>query len=187
MRKTLLLIVVVLFAVSGFAQVTYNNFTGYSPYWNPFGNPNTATYGRDVHSAQLSQHQSGGLRVLHGRPGNLWEHRTGRLHCDLDLYTDAGTLLYSSPEFNYPNTGNAEIQLTTGGLTLTPGADYVMFLSVSQYYGQSSGLSYVSSGLATIPGGGFAYYNNSGNFNELFTNNWDNYGLTPDWGCQPRF
>ena len=59
--------------------------------------------------------------------------------------------MYSSPEFNYPNTGNAEIQLTTGGLTLTPGADYVMFLSVSQYYGQSSGLSYVSSGSEPFP------------------------------------
>ena len=34
-----------LFPISGFATTIYDNFTGYSDYWNPLGNPNTATYG----------------------------------------------------------------------------------------------------------------------------------------------
>ena len=66
------------------------------------------------------------------------------------------------------------------GIQLTPGATYVAFLSVSQYYGQSQGQSYISIGNGTIPGGSFVYFNNSGDFNELFTTNWDGIGLQPD-------
>jgi hypothetical protein len=45
MKMSLLLVAVLLFAGSGFADTTYNNFNGYSDYWFPFGYPNTATYG----------------------------------------------------------------------------------------------------------------------------------------------
>ncbi len=34
---------------------------------------------------------------------------------------------------------------------------------------------------------GFAYFNNADNFNELFTNNWDASGLTPDWAVDLEF
>jgi len=40
--------------------------------------------------------------------------------------------------------------------------------------------SYISIGNGTIPGGSFVYYNNQGNFNELFTTSWDGQGLQPD-------
>jgi hypothetical protein len=45
MKSTLLLATGLLCAVSGFASTTYDNFTGYNPYYEPLGNPNTATYG----------------------------------------------------------------------------------------------------------------------------------------------
>jgi len=186
MKKTLLLLAVLLFAVSSFAQVNYNNFSGYSAYWNPFGNPNTATYGETFIAPNSPNTNLADFGFYMAGPVT-----TGNI--ELSAYiatwtgTHAGTLLYTSPEFNYPNTGNAEIQFNTGGLTLNPGGDYIMFLSVSQYYGQSSGLSFISSGSATIPGGGFAYYNNGANFNELFTNNWDNSGLKPDWAVNLDF
>ena len=46
MKKSLFLAAVLLFAISGFANTTYNNFNGFdSDYWNPFGYPDTATYG----------------------------------------------------------------------------------------------------------------------------------------------
>jgi hypothetical protein len=62
-----------------------------------------------------------------------------------------------------------------------------MFLSVSQYYGQSSGESYVSQGSA-IPGlGGFDYYNNSGDFGALTSSRWDAAGLSPDWAVNLDF
>ena len=40
--KKLALLAVLLLAVSAFANTEYNNFTGYSDYWHPFGYPNTA-------------------------------------------------------------------------------------------------------------------------------------------------
>jgi hypothetical protein len=60
-------------------------------------------------------------------------------------------------------------------------------LSVSQYYGQSSGESYISQGSATIPGGNFVYYNNGGDFNALFNSGWDATGFKPDWAITAQF
>jgi hypothetical protein len=89
---------------------------------------------------------------------------------------------------DYPNTGtDVFLSFNTGGLTLNPGQQYVMFLSVSQFYGQSAGLAQISQGDPTIPGGNFVYYNNQGNFNELFTNGWDAQGLKPDWAVNLDF
>jgi hypothetical protein len=62
-----------------------------------------------------------------------------------------------------------------------------MFLSVSQYYGQSSGTAYASQGGTNQYLNGFAYANNAGDFNALFTNSWDNYGLQPDWAVNLDF
>ncbi len=101
--------------------------------------------------------------------------------------TQAGTLLYSSSSVNYPNTGDTQLQFSIpGGLALTPGANYVMFLSISQYYGQSQGEAYISQGLHTIPGGGFVYNNNGGDFNALFNTAWSG-PLTPDWAVTLDF
>jgi PEP-CTERM motif-containing protein len=186
MKKALLLVAVLLFTVGGFAQVNYNNFNGYDPYWQPFGNPNTSTYGETFTAPNSPNDDLVDFAFyLTGpvAPGNII------LGGYIATWTGshAGTLLYSSSEVNYPNTGEAELVFNTGGLTLNPGGSYVMFLSVSNYYGQSSGEAQVSSGSHTIPGGGFDYYNNAGNFNELFTNNWDASGLTPDWAVNLDF
>ena len=62
-----------------------------------------------------------------------------------------------------------------------------MFLSVSQYYNQSAGLAQVDAGDPTIPGGNFVYYNNGGDFNALFNNQWDATGLKPDWAVDAEF
>jgi len=64
---------------------------------------------------------------------------------------------------------------------------YIAFISVSQFYGQSSGLSYISGGNNGCPGCAFAYFNNGGDFNELFTTGWDSYGLSPDFAFTAKF
>jgi len=61
-----------------------------------------------------------------------------------------------------------------------------MFLSTSQYY-DTPGLSYISSGAPTIPGGNFVFYNNGNNYGELFTNSWDATGPKPDWAVTANF
>jgi hypothetical protein len=187
MKKSLMLVALLLvFAVSGFAGTTYNNFTGYSPYWHPLGYPETATYGETFTAPSSPNTNLADFGFYMAGP-----YGSGDIFMSAYIATwtgtNAGTLLYTSAPVDYPNTGNDFLTFTTGGLTLTPGANYVMFLSISQYYGQSLGESYISQGAPTIPGGNFVYYNNGGNFAELFTNTWDSTGLKPDWAVNLDF
>ena len=186
MRISFLPVAVLLFAVCGFAgTTTYDNFTGYNPYWHPLGYPNTSTYGETFTAPTNgdSALQNVGF-YLAGPviPGDIV------LSAYIATWTGshAGTLLFTSPSVDYPNTGNAELTFSTGGLALTPGASYVAFLSVSDYYGQSSGLSYISTVTELIPGSSFAYANNLGDFASLFSADW-NSGLKPDWGFTATF
>jgi hypothetical protein len=182
--KKLALLAVLLMAVSAFANTEYNNFTGYSDFWHPYGYPNTATYGEvftapaapDTHLSSMSFYMGSSYvqgNIVTGAYVATW---TG---------TRAGTLLYDSGLFNYPNTGNAKLTWTPN-ITVTPGQQYVMFLSISKFYGQSQGESYVSQGSAITGLNGFVYNNNSGDFNSLFTTNWSG-PLTPNWAVDLQF
>jgi hypothetical protein len=173
-----------LLAVNGLANIEYNNFTGYSPYWEPLGAPNTATYGETFTAP------AGGADNL----TSIGFYMTGPATSGdivMSAYiatwtgTNAGTLLYSSPSIDYPNVGEAFLQFSPN-TPLTPGGDYVAFLSVSQYINQSSGETQISQGTATIPGGNFVYYNNGGSFNALFDSGWQT-NLKPDWAIDAQF
>lgn len=185
-KMSLLLVAVLLFAVSGFADTVYNNFTGYSDFWFPFGNPNTATYGELFTSPNNGDNNLVSFSFYMGTPNVSGNIITGAY---IATWTGsmAGTLLYSNGPINYDNLGNEQITINTGGLALTANTQYVMFLSVSQFYGQSSGQTHVSQGTAITGLNGFAYFNNGGNFAELFTNNWDAHGLTPNWAVNLHF
>ena len=188
MKKSLLLamlLALALFAVPSFAQTQYNSFDGYNPYWNPFGNPNTATYGEiftapsngDTFLQDFSLYMAGPSasgNIILGAYVATWNG------------SYAGTLMYSSAEVNYPNTGNAQLTFSPG-IQLQAGQNYIAFISVSQYYGQSSGESYISGGNGSCPGCSFAYFNNSGNFDELFSTPWDASGLQPDFAFTANF
>lgn len=185
MRKTTVLLALPVLALTAFGD-SYNNYTGNNDYWFPLGYPNTATYGEtftaptdgatDLTSFSffLGDSVTSGDILLNGYIAT-W---TG---------SNAGTLLYTSSNYDFANTGPAEITFNTGGLDLTSGGSYVMFLSISQNYGSSGGQAYISSGTATIPGGGFAYANNGGNFSSLFTGSWDASGLSPNWAIDAEF
>lgn len=186
MKKTLLWAAMMLFAVSCFAQTQYNTFDGYDPYWHPFGNPNTATYGETFLAPTNGNDFMTDFSLYMAGPAT-----SGNIVMGAYLATwngsNAGTLLWSSTEINYPNTGNAQLTFTPG-IQLNPGADYIVFLSVSQYYGQSSGESYISGGNNSCSGCFFAYSNNSGNFNSLFTaGGWSASGLSPDFAFTADF
>jgi hypothetical protein len=173
-------------AGSTFADTIYNNFNGYSDFWHPFGNPNTATYGETFTAPSNGDVNLQDFGFYMGNPevpGNILL----RAYIATWTGTNAGTLLYTSADFDFANTGNDHITFSTGGLTLTPGASYVAFLSVSELYGQSSGESFISQGDPTIPGGNFVYYNNGGDFAALFNSTWDATGLKPDWAFNATF
>ncbi len=183
MKKSLLLIGVLLFAVCGYADTTYNNFTGYSDYWHPFGYPDTSTYGEiftapsgDTNLASFSFYMGSGNATGNIITGAYIATWTGSM---------AGTLLYDSGSFNYDNNGNEQLTWTPN-VALNPGQQYVMFLSISNFYGQSSGTAYVVPGTSIDGLGGFVYFNNEDNFNELFTNSWSG-PLSPDWAVDLEF
>ena len=173
-------------AGSTFADTIYNNFTGYVDFWHPFGNPNTATYGETFTAPSNGDTNLQDFGFYMGNPTVSGDILL-RAYIATWTGTHAGTLLYTSADFDFPNTGDDHLTFTTGGLNLTPGVTYVAFLSVSELYGQSFGTSYVSSGDPTIPGGNFVWYNNSGDFAALFTNTWDNTGAKPDWAFNATF
>ncbi|HVZ18732.1 MAG TPA: PEP-CTERM sorting domain-containing protein, partial [Terriglobales bacterium] len=175
-----------LLAASAFADVTYNNYHGFDPFWHPLGFPDTSTYG------ELFTAPSGGNTNL--ADFGFW---TGGPVVDGNIIisayiatwtgTNAGTLLYSSSPVNYQNTGEAFLSFNTGGLNLTPGGSYVMFLSISESYGQSTGQTYIDAGDSIAGLNGFVYANNGGDFDSLFTSSWDTTGITPDWAVNLHF
>ena len=184
----LLVAAVSLFAVSGFADTTYNNFTGYNDFWHPYGDPSDAT---QTYGELFTSPSSGDTNLLDfsfymGNPYASGNIITGA-YIATWTGTGAGTLLYSAGPINYSNTGDAQITVNTGGLSLTANTQYVMFLSTSNFSGQSVGEAYVASG-DSIPGlNGFVYYNNGSDFNALFNSQWDATGLTPDWAVNLHF
>jgi len=186
MKKALLLVAVMLFAICSFADTNYNSFNGYNPYWHPFGYPNTATYGETFIAPSNGDNYLQSFSFYMAGP-----YSSGDIVLSAYIATwtgtGAGTLLWTSAPVDYPNTGNAELAFNTGGLQLTAGANYIAFISVSQYYGQSSGLAYISGGDGGCPGCAFAYYNNGGDFGSLFTNSWDAYGYQPDFAFSANF
>jgi len=179
------LVAVLLFAVSGFADTTYNNFNGYSDYWHPFGYPDTSTYGELFTSPNNGDNNLASFSFYLGSQLVAGNIITGA-YIATWTGTHAGTLLYSNGPINYDNLGNEQITINTGGLGLTANTQYVMFLSVSNFYGQSAGQAYVSQGTSITGLNGFVYFNNEGNFNELFTNAW-NGPLSPDWAVNLHF
>ncbi len=183
MKRFYLLFALLTFALTAFGD-TYNNFTGYSDYWNPLGNPNTATYGETFSAPTDGADFLTSFSFFMGTP-------TVAGDIVLSAYiatwtgTEAGTLLYTSPSVDYANTGNAELTFNNIDVNLNSGADYVAFLSVSQYYGDSSGETHVSQG-GTIPGGGFVFSNNGGDFASLFSSSWSG-PFSPDWAIDAEF
>jgi PEP-CTERM motif len=185
MKMPLLLVAVLLFAVSGFADTTYNNFNGYSDYWFPFGYPNTATYGELFTSPNNGDNNLASFSFYMGSPVVGGQIITGAY---IATWTGsmAGTLLYSAGPINYDNVGNEQITTNTGGLALNANTQYVMFLSVSNFYGQSTGQAHTSQGTSITGLNGFAYNNNAGDFNALFTTPWT-APLSPDWAVNLHF
>jgi PEP-CTERM motif len=188
MKKATLLLAVLLLAASSFADTTINNFTGYNDGWAPFGGDarSTQTYG-EIFTAPGGINTLTSFSFYMGDPyydGNII---TGA-YIATWTGTHAGTLLYDSGQLNYDNVGNEELTFNTGGsVFVTPGQQYVMFLSTSKFYLQSDGGAYISNGATNQYLNGFAYFNNGSGFDNLFANAWDGYGLSPDWAVDLQF
>ncbi len=187
MKKALLLSVVLLLAASGFADTIINNFNGYNDGYYPFGDPRgaTQTYG-EVFTAPQGINDLNGFSFYMGDSYATGSILTGA-YVATWTGTHAGKLLYSSPQINYDNVGNEEITINPGDVLVTPSQQYVIFLSTSQYSGQSMGEAYVTTGNSDPNLNGFAYFNNGRAFDDLFALPWDGYGLSPEWAVNLNF
>lgn len=188
MKKSLFLAALLLVAMSGFAATSINNFTGYNDYWHPYGDgsDSTQTYGELFTLPNGTDTNLSSFSFYMGDPIDSGNIVTGAYIATWNG-SYASNLLYSSAQYTYSNNGNTELTFNTGGLTLQTGQEYVMFLSTSNYHGQSAGSTYISSGNTDPNLHGFVYFNNGGNFSELFTTGWDGQGLSPDWAVDLEF
>jgi len=187
MKKALLWSAVLLLTASGFATTTINNFTGYNDGWYPFGDPANATqtYG-EVFTAPQGVNVLTSFSFYTGDPvypGNI----IAGAYIATWTGTHAGQLLYDSGRFTYDNVGNEELTFAVPDLIVTPGTQYVMFLSTSKFHGQSVGATYVPYGGTNQYLNGFAYANSGNGFDELFSLPWDAYGLQPDMAIDLEF
>ena len=87
--------------------------------------------------------------------------------------TGAGTSLFTSAVFPAVYATLTEVTINTGGVALTPGQQYVAYFSVSGIFG-NSGEDFMSLGLGSALGGGFAYDNANGG--SPLHNNWSCQG-----------
>jgi len=188
MKKALLLAALMFFAIGAFADTEYNSFTGtYDPFWHPLGFPDTSTYGETFQAPTNGDNFLQSFTFYMAGPFTSGDIIMSAYIAEW-TGDRAGALLYTSDPIDYQNTGNAALTFSIpGGLELNPGAMYVAFLSISQYYGESSGQTYISAGNGGVPGGNFVYFNNGGDFNRLFNEPWDGQGLQPDFAFSATF
>lgn len=164
------------------------------PAWNgsssiePFGSPNTASYGQTFIAPADNVLQS----------FTFYLEGTAYLQLQAEVYAWTGNLLggnspqqatgpalfTSAPITVAPTSGIfAPVAVNTGGVTLTAGAHYVALFTISgpdpTDFTNSSGRDTwgeISSHVANNGGGGFNFDNNESNFAGLTGAPWDDFG-----------
>jgi hypothetical protein len=151
-----------------------------------FGSPNTATYGQTFVAPADN--------VLRSFTFYLEAPATTSLDIEADVFAWSGSLLggnplqgatgpalYTSASFVFDGTGAfAPVSVSTGGVDLTPGLNYVALFTISDGadYANSSGTAIwgdLFTAVAGDGGGGFNFYNNGSNYAGLNTTPWDDF------------
>jgi PEP-CTERM motif len=153
-----------------------------------FGNPNTATMGQTfvAPSADILQgftfYLSGAADLQFQAQVYAW---SGSLTGGNGRQGAVGSPLYTSTPIPFGSTAGAfvPVNITTGGTTLTAGADYVALLTISgpnsSNYGSSTGtdvFGYLP--FSHVPGnggGGLNYYNNASDYPDINAGFWDDF------------
>lgn len=145
-----------------------------------FGVPNTATYGQTFTAdAALGSQLDSFSFYLHNDNGNSSPTPFAAYVAAWDGTKVSGPILYKSDVRQLPGDPGApdytEFTFNTGGVQVTAGSQYVVFLSVSEYYTGNIQARMARSG-EVYSGGNFVYYNNANNFGNLTSNEWDYLG-----------
>src|SRR5262245_8210994 len=134
-----------------------------------FGVVNTATYGQVI-TADATHSKLSGFTFEMNLPNTVAFR--GEVYA-WDGTKAMGPALFESAVMSTAGTGNQLITFNTGGITLTPGQQYVLFASTSKDQAGHSGLgSWDASGLDTYSGGQFVYLNNGNDASQWTTQAW---------------
>jgi uncharacterized protein with beta-barrel porin domain len=151
------------------------------PEWNgtqsiqSWGVTDTATYGQLITPTAQQTRLGSFTFELARTSGTAPQYQAFVYQWDSVNNRITGTALFSSGVFTAPSgTGFSPVTINTGSVILTPGQQYVLFLSTSNQQPQAnSSYKYGQVGNNTAYAGGqFVFQNNDGNFAQLSTNAW---------------
>ena len=151
-----------------------------TPQWNgtqfisSWGVPNTATYGQTITPTATQTRLSSFTFQLFQSSGTAPQYQAFVYQWDPTNQRITGSALFGSSVFTAPSgAAFTPVTINTGGVVLTPGQQYVLFLTTSTITGQANAAyRYGSVGNTAYTGGQFVFQNNGTNFNQLSTNNW---------------
>ena len=157
-------------ATSANAATTFDTTSSSTATWQPFGRPDTSTYGQTftaptdnvLDSFSLFLTPTGGVDFMAYL--YLWDGSKA-----------TGTSLFSSSILNSNN--GPEFSFNTGGISLLSGAQYVAFLTTAGVAGGGTTTTMQTDNYQdTLAGGSFVYYNAGSDFAALTSNSWNKTG-----------
>jgi len=154
------------------------DFITNTPAWNgsdsiaAFGEPNTATYGQTI--------TVGTDHFLNSFSFNLASFRGAKVDFQAYVYAwdgskASGPALYTSAANSLAAGSNSYVNFSynTGGINLTTGSQYVLFLNASnQFDGFSGDAKFGFTYSSTYNGGDFYYLNNGPTFSQVTSTDW---------------
>lgn len=150
----------------------------------PFGKPNTATYGQTFvapSSDNVLNSFSFFLRDMGGGPDLEFQGFVAAFDPTVGVTRIVGATLFESAIRAGPSTTSTftRYDFDVGGLTLTPGSTYVAFMSASGHFGaiplatsQASWGQIQTNAIDPYAPGHFVFNNNANDLSLLFTTSW---------------
>lgn len=169
-----------LLAVTGVASADSIDTTGSwdgSNAVSPFGETNTATYGQTFTVGAHTSLNSFTFFVDDDLNPDFVDFQAFVYAWDGSKIT--GSSLFSTGALSTTNNGGADgfeaITISTGGISLTSGAQYVAFFSASNLFDGSPGTSDWGLTGDVYDGGNFVFQNNGDDFGLLSVNAWNEF------------
>jgi hypothetical protein len=143
-----------------------------------WGVPNTATYGQTFVPTSGQTHLSGFTFQLSQTGGTAPQYQAFVYAFDPTTQRITGSALFRSGIFTAPSGAPFQtVSIGTGSVVLSPGQQYVLFLTTSTITGQANGTYKWGTVTNTaIPTGQFVFQNNGTNFAQLSSANWSTIG-----------
>lgn len=164
------------------AATTIDTTQPYTDSWSPFGSQGTSAYGQTFTAGADNILDSFSL-FLTGSTSNPVDFRAFIYAWDGSKATGPQLFASSLQSFLGSFAENpVEFIFNTGGISLTPGSQYVAFLFADKSGPQgSASMPFAGSfGSEQLPGGSFVFFNSDGSFDLLTSGSWDKSGGSDD-------